>query len=47
MNLGKKIYKLRKERGLSQEALAEIVGTTRQQSVNGRMIKGIRKQRSC
>ena len=30
MNLGKKIYKLRKERGLSQEALAEIVGTTRQ-----------------
>lgn len=30
MHLGKKIYKLRKEKGLSQEALAEQVGTTRQ-----------------
>ncbi len=30
MNLGEKIYKLRKEKGLSQEALAEQVGTTRQ-----------------
>lgn len=30
MNLGEKIYKLRKERNLSQEALAERVGTTRQ-----------------
>ena len=30
MNLGEKIYKLRKEKGLSQEALAEFVGTTRQ-----------------
>lgn len=30
MKLGKKIYKLRKEKGLSQEALAELVGTTRQ-----------------
>ena len=30
MNLGEKIYKLRKERNLSQEALAELVGTTRQ-----------------
>ena len=30
MNLGEKIYKLRKEKGLSQEALAELVGTTRQ-----------------
>ena len=30
MNLGEKIYKLRKERNLSQEALAEFVGTTRQ-----------------
>ena len=29
-NLGEKIYKLRKEKGLSQEALAEFVGTTRQ-----------------
>lgn len=30
MNLGEKIYKLRKEKGMSQEALAELVGTTRQ-----------------
>ena len=30
MNLGEKIYKLRKEKGLSQEALAELVGTSRQ-----------------
>lgn len=30
MNLGEKIYKLRKEKNLSQEALAERVGTTRQ-----------------
>lgn len=30
MNLGEKIYKLRKEKGYSQEALAEQLGTTRQ-----------------
>ena len=30
MTLGEKIFKLRKEKGLSQEALAERVGTTRQ-----------------
>lgn len=30
MKLGTKIYKLRKEKGLSQEALAELLGTTRQ-----------------
>lgn len=30
MKLGEKIYKLRKEKGLSQEALAELAGTTRQ-----------------
>lgn len=30
MNLGEKIYKLRKEKGLSQEALAEQINTTRQ-----------------
>lgn len=30
MNLGEKIYQLRKEKGLSQEALAERLGTTRQ-----------------
>lgn len=30
MNLGEKIVKLRKERGLSQETLAQQVGTTRQ-----------------
>lgn len=30
MNFGEKLFKLRKERGLSQEALAEKVGTSRQ-----------------
>lgn len=30
MNFNEKIYKLRKEKGLSQEALAEILNTTRQ-----------------
>lgn len=29
MKLGEKIVKLRKEKGLSQEALAEQIGTTR------------------
>ena len=38
MNLGEKIFKLRKEKGLSQEALAEQLGTTRQDS---------RKQKNC
>ena len=30
MNLGEKLYKLRKETGLSQEALAEQMKTSRQ-----------------
>ena len=30
MNFGEKSFKLRKEKGLSQEALAEQIGTTRQ-----------------
>ena len=30
MNMGEKIFNLRKERGISQEALAELLGTTRQ-----------------
>ena len=30
MNLGEKLLKLRKEKGLSQEALAEQIKTTRQ-----------------
>lgn len=30
MNFGEKLFKLRKEKGLSQEALAEQLGTTRQ-----------------
>ena len=30
MTFGEKLYKLRKEKGLSQEALAEQVNTTRQ-----------------
>ena len=47
MNLGEKIYKLRKEKGLSQEALAEFVGTTRQAISKWRIIKDIRKQKNC
>lgn len=47
MNLGEKIYKLRKEKGLSQEALAEFVGTTDKQSASGRIIKDIQKQKNC
>ena len=49
MNLGEKIYKLRKERNLSQEALAEFVGTTRQaiSKWERRIIKDIQKQRNC
>ena len=43
MNLGEKIYKLRKERNLSQEALAEFVGTTRQAISKW----DIQKQRNC
>ena len=30
MSLGEKIFKLRKEKGFSQEGLAEQIGTTRQ-----------------
>lgn len=30
MNLGEKLFKLRKEKGISQENLAEQIGTTRQ-----------------
>ncbi len=30
MTFGEKLFKLRKEKGLSQEALAEQIGTTRQ-----------------
>ena len=30
MTFGEKLFKLRKERGLSQETLAEQLGTTRQ-----------------
>ncbi|MCC0719498.1 MULTISPECIES: helix-turn-helix domain-containing protein [unclassified Clostridioides] len=30
MNFGEKLFKLRKEKGLSQEAIAEQIGTTRQ-----------------
>ena len=30
MNFGEKLFKLRKEKGLSQEALADQLGTTRQ-----------------
>ena len=47
MNLGEKIYKLRKEKGLSQEALADSWEQPDKQSASGRTIKGIQKQRSC
>lgn len=30
MNFGEKLFKLRKEKGMSQENLAEQIGTTRQ-----------------
>ena len=30
MNMGEKIFNLRKEKGISQQALAELLGTTRQ-----------------
>lgn len=46
MNLGEKIFKLRKEKGLSQEALAEQIGTTRQAVSNGKIIRDFRKQKS-
>lgn len=53
MKLGEKIYQLRKEKGLSQEALAEQIGTTRQavskcaEGVQSRkMIKDFQKQKS-
>jgi transcriptional regulator with XRE-family HTH domain len=47
MNLGEKIYKLRKEKGLSQEALAEFVGTTRQAISKWENNQGYQKQKNC
>lgn len=54
MNLGEKLYKLRKETGLSQEALAEQMKTSRQAiskctkgAQSGRIIRAIRKRKSC
>lgn len=48
MNFGEKLFKLRKEKGLSQEALAEKLNTTRQARLaNGKIIKVILKQKSC
>ena len=54
MNLGEKLLKLRKEKGLSQEALAEQIKTTRQAiskctegAQSGRIIRAIRKRKSC
>lgn len=46
MNLGEKIFKLRKEKGMSQEALAEQIGTTRQAISKWETIKGSQKQKS-
>ena len=39
MNLGEKIFKLRKEKGFSQEVLAEKLGTTRQAVYSGSVVK--------
>ena len=46
MNFGEKIFKLRKEKGLSQEALAEQIGTTRQAISKWKIIKDFQKQRN-
>ena len=53
MNLGEKLLKLRKEKGLSQEALAEQIKTTRQAiskctegAQSGRIIRAIRKRKA-
>ena len=53
MNLGEKLLELRKEKGLSQEALAEQIKTTRQAiskctegAQSGRIIRAIRKRKS-
>ena len=47
MNLGEKIYKLRKERNLSQEALADLWEQPDKQSASGKIIKDIQKQKNC
>ena len=46
MSLGEKIFKLRKEKGISQEALAEQIGTTRQAISKWENNKGFQKQKS-
>ena len=45
--LGESIRAARMRKGLTQEALAEQIGTTRQAVSNGRMIRVSRKRRSC
>ena len=40
MNFGEKLFKLRKEKGLSQEALADQLGTTRQAVSKGENNQG-------
>ena len=47
MNMGEKIFNLRKEKGISQETLAELLGTTRQAVSKWETAGGILKQKNC
>lgn len=47
MNMGEKIFNLRKEKGISQEALAELLGTTRQAVSKWENGRGILRQKNC
>lgn len=46
MEFGEKLLTLRKKEGISQEALAEKLNTSRQAISNGKMVKGFQKQRN-
>lgn len=46
MTFGEKLFKLSKEKGLSQEALAEKVNTARQTISNGKMVKDFLKPKN-
>ena len=47
MNFGEKLFKLRKEKGLSQEALAQHLGTTRQAVSKWENNQGFPEIESC